>query len=227
MSVYINPYTDFGFKKLFGEPTSKDFLIDFLNQVLPAHHAIADLVIENPENLDERRAFFDIHCTAVSGERFMVGMQKANPTGFKDRTLFNLTYPVLQQMQISEQGFQFRFIYFITLLDFYYEADTERAKFRRDVQWKDQDDKVVLNKLSLVFLQMPVFKKTAHELETQFDKWCYFLNNLSGFSEIPQILSGDSLFQQAFETAKYANLSPTQQKEYETSRLIYFDTCRS
>ncbi len=32
---YINPYTDFGFKKLFGEEASKDLLLDFLNELLP------------------------------------------------------------------------------------------------------------------------------------------------------------------------------------------------
>lgn len=32
---YLNPYTDFGFKKLFGEEASKDLLVDFLNQLLP------------------------------------------------------------------------------------------------------------------------------------------------------------------------------------------------
>jgi hypothetical protein len=34
ISKYFNPYTDFGFKKLFGEE-GKDLLIDFLNQLLP------------------------------------------------------------------------------------------------------------------------------------------------------------------------------------------------
>jgi hypothetical protein len=42
MAKYINPYTDFGFKKLFGEEGNKDLLMDFLNQLLPAHHQIAD-----------------------------------------------------------------------------------------------------------------------------------------------------------------------------------------
>ena len=32
---YINPFTDFGFKKLFGEVASKPMLIDFLNSLLP------------------------------------------------------------------------------------------------------------------------------------------------------------------------------------------------
>ena len=43
ISKYVNPYTDFGFKKLFGEEGSKDLLIDFLNQLLPAHHQIKAL----------------------------------------------------------------------------------------------------------------------------------------------------------------------------------------
>ena len=43
MSKYLNPYTDFGFKKLFGEEADKDLLIDFLNQLLPPHHQIAEL----------------------------------------------------------------------------------------------------------------------------------------------------------------------------------------
>jgi predicted transposase/invertase (TIGR01784 family) len=88
MARYINPYTDFGFKKLFGEEANKDLLIDFLNQLLPAHHQIADLNFRNPESLAdlsaERKAIFDIHCKALSGERFIVEMQKAKLKFFKD-----------------------------------------------------------------------------------------------------------------------------------------------
>ena len=49
MSKYVNPYTDFGFKKLFGEEGCKDLLIDFLNQLLPAHHQIKELSFKNSE----------------------------------------------------------------------------------------------------------------------------------------------------------------------------------
>ncbi len=31
--LFINPYTDFGFKRLFGVDANKDLLIDFLNQL--------------------------------------------------------------------------------------------------------------------------------------------------------------------------------------------------
>ena len=80
ISKYFNPYTDFGFKKLFGEEASKDLLIDFLNQLLPPQHQIVQLNFKNPENLpettDERRSIFDIYCESVTGERFIVEMQK-------------------------------------------------------------------------------------------------------------------------------------------------------
>ena len=78
---YINPYTDFGFKKLFGEEASKDLLIDFLNQLLPAKHKIVNLTFKNPEQLGyistERKAIFDIHCENEKGDQFIVEMQKA------------------------------------------------------------------------------------------------------------------------------------------------------
>ncbi len=32
-SKYINPFTDYGFKKIFGEEASKNSLISFLNEI--------------------------------------------------------------------------------------------------------------------------------------------------------------------------------------------------
>ena len=43
MAKSLNPYTNFGFKKLFGEEGNQDLLIDFLNQLLPPHHQIEEL----------------------------------------------------------------------------------------------------------------------------------------------------------------------------------------
>ena len=39
---YINPLTDFGFKRLFGSEPNKVLLIDFLNVLLPVKHRIED-----------------------------------------------------------------------------------------------------------------------------------------------------------------------------------------
>lgn len=225
MAKYINPYTDFGFKKLFGEEANKDLLIDFLNQLLPVHHQIADLNFRNPENLAdlsaERKAIFDIHCKALSGERFIVEMQKAKVKYFKDRSLFYVTFPIRDQAQQGEWNFKLEPIYFVAILDFEYDEAEEKRKFRRDVALKDQDGDVFFDKLHFRFLQMPLFTKKEHELENKFDKWCYFLKNLESFDHIPNILN-EPIFQKAFGATELARLNSEQRAIYEENLIQYW-----
>ena len=224
MAKYINPYTDFGLKKLFGEEGNKNLLIDFLNQLLPAQHQIKNINFRSLENLpdtsEERKAFFDIHCEAITGERFIVEMQKAKVKHFKDRALFYTTFPIREQAKVGEWNFELSAIYFVAVLDFFYDENEEKAKFYRDVKLKDQDCEAFYEKLHFKFLQMPTFKKTEKELKTKFDKWAYFLKNLESFEDIPQILNED-VFQKAFGTAEVANFTPKQRAEYEQSRMHY------
>jgi predicted transposase/invertase (TIGR01784 family) len=225
MAKFINPYTDFGFKKLFGEEGNKDLLIDFLNQLLPLHHQIADLTFGNAENLPdssaERKAIFDIHCKSASGERFIVEMQKAKVKFFKDRSLFYVTFPIRDQAQQGDWNFKLDPIYFVAILDFEYDEVEEKRKFRRDIALKDQDGDLFFDKLHFKFLQMPLFNKKEHELVTKFDKWCFFLKNLESFDQIPAILN-EPIFQKAFETAELANLSFKQRAIYEENLIQYW-----
>ena len=217
ISKYFNPYTDFGFKKLFGEEGSKDLLMDFLNQLLPAHHQIATLSFKNPENcsntLEERKAIFDIYCESASGERFIVEMQKAKMHFFKDRSLFYSTFPIREQSQKGLWDFRLLPVYFIAILDFIYDEQEDERKFRRDVCLKDQDGDVFYDKLHFKFLQMPLFKKTEHELESHFDKWVYFLKHLEDMDHIPAILN-EPIFQKGFEIAEVSHLSTEQYDDY-------------
>ncbi len=225
MSKYINPYTDFGFKKLFGEEGNKELLIDFLNQLLPPHHQIAKLQFRNNEKLsdlsDQRKAYFDIHCKSKTGEQFIVEMQKAKMNFFKDRSLFYATFPIRDQSRKGKEwDFRLNDVYFIAILDFEYDENEERRKFLRHVQLKDQDGDLFYNKLHFKLLQMPLFTKKEHELVTHFDKWVYFLKNLSKFDHIPAILK-EPIFEKAFHTAEVSNMSEAQHKAYELSWLDY------
>jgi len=169
MSKYINPYTDFGFKKLFGEEANKDLLIDFLNQLLPAKHQITELNFRNVEGIaelsHERKAIFDIHCQTQSGERIIVEMQKAKVNYFKDRSLFYSTFPIREQAKRGEWDFRLAPIYMIAILDFQYDEQEEKQKFLRSVKLKDQDGDVFYDKLNFKFLQMPLLPKERMNLK--------------------------------------------------------------
>jgi len=225
MSRYLNPYTDFGFKKLFGEEANKDLLQDFLNQLLPPHHQIAELNFKNTEQLPdillERKAIFDIHCLSTTGERFIVEMQKAKIQFFKDRSVFYVTFPIREQAKKGDWLFKLDPVYFIAILDFMYDEQEEFRKLRRDVALRDQDGELFFDKLHFRFIQMPLFTKQAHELETHFDKWLFFLKNLENFDHIPAILN-EPVFQKAFHTAELANLNHEQYTAYEQNLLDYW-----
>jgi len=223
---YFNPYTDFGFKKLFGEEANKNLLIDFLNSLLPEEHSVQTLEFRNAEQLGfseaERRAVFDIFCQAKSGERFVVEMQKAKQLYFKDRALFYASMPIVEQAIKGEWDFKLSAVYLVGILDFEYDEGEERRKFMRDVTLKDQDGDLFYKKLQFKFLQMPLFNKTESELKTQLDKWIYFLKNLEDFDSIPSILR-EPVFEKAFQTAELAVMSPKERERYEAHLKVYRD----
>jgi predicted transposase/invertase (TIGR01784 family) len=229
VAKYFNPYTDFGFKKLFGEEGSKDLLIDFLNQLLPIHHQIQQLTFKNTENLSdtisERKAIFDIYCESRTGDKFIVEMQKAKIKYFKDMALFYSTFPIREQSEKGDWSFQLLPIYFIAILDFEYDENTTAntiSKFRRDVCLKDQDGDIFFDKLNFKFLQMPLFNKQEDELITHFDKWLYFSKNLESFNHIPAILN-EPIFQRGFEIAEIYHLNIEQYEQYKKSLVQYLE----
>jgi predicted transposase/invertase (TIGR01784 family) len=224
VSKFINPYTDFGFKRLFGTEGNKDLLVDFLNCLMPLKHQIVDLTFHNTEQPGEiasdRKAIYDIYCRGTNGDLFIVEMQKAKIKFFKDRALFYITFPIREQAQKGEWDFKLVPTYYIALLDFAYDEHEEIRKFDRNVQLRDEDGFVFYDKLGFRFLQMPFFTKTEDELETHYDKWCYFLKHLETLDDIPQILN-EPLFDKAFRTAELAAMSEKERFEYEQSKMIY------
>jgi predicted transposase/invertase (TIGR01784 family) len=223
---YINPYTDFGFKKLFGEEANKDLLIDFLNQLLPIQHKIVNLTFKNLELLGsmkaDRRAIFDIHCENDKGDRFIVEMQKAKIKFFKDRAVFYTTFPIKEQAEKGDWDFKLNPVYCVAILDFTFDDDRKEKNFMSNVLLKDQYCQTFYDKLTYIFIEMPRFTKKENELENHFDKWMYFLKYLETFEDIPEILK-EEVFIKGFEIAEIANFNEEQMAEYEESLKVYRD----
>jgi predicted transposase/invertase (TIGR01784 family) len=226
-TTFINPFTDFGFKKIFGEEASKPHLIDFLNTLLPAFAQIKDLTFKNPEKLpkgeNDRKAIYDIYCQGMTGEFFIVELQKLKQNFFKDRTLFYATFPIQEQAQKGDWDYRLEPIYCIGVLGFTFDDD--KANIREvvhSVKLKDQNNAVFYDKLTFIYLEIPNFNKPLEALETRLDKWLFFIKNLEDLQSIPELLR-DQVFTSAFETAKLANLEPREQASYRQSLKILRD----
>lgn len=226
---YINPFTDYGFKKLFGEEINKDLLLDFLNELLREEQGlITNLTYLKTEQLGateiDRKAIFDIYCENEKGEKFIVELQKTKQNFFKDSTVYYSTFPIRDQAKRADWDFELKAIYTIAILDFVFDADKyEPGKFRYDVKLTDIETKSVFyNKLTFIYLEMPKFNKTVDELVTRFDKWLYIIKNLNRLDRIPDKLR-EQIFDKLFETAEIARFTQSQVLSYEDSLKYYRD----
>ena len=226
---YINPYTDFGFKKLFGTELNKDLLISFLNALFNnSEKEIEDIQYLNGENLGDgygdRRSIFDVYCMAKDGSRFIVEMQKAEQTYFKDRSVYYDTTPIRQQAPKGKWDYHLEEVYTVGILNFEFpNGEYPADSYRHEVKLKDVDDHhVFYDKLTFVYLEMPKFNKTENELVTMFDKWMFVLRNLSRLLERPQALQ-DRVFQKLFDQAEIAKYSDAERRQYEVSQKEYWD----
>ncbi len=226
-STFINPFTDFGFKKIFGEPASKPHLIDFLNSLLPSFAQIADLSFKNLEQLphseDARKAVYDVYCQGLNGEYFIVELQKIKQVFFKDRTLFYATFPIQDQAKKGDWDYKLEAVYCVGVLGFTFDDDKANAReVVHTVKLKDQNNTVFYEKLTFIYLEIPNFDKPLEALETRLDKWLYFIKNLEDLQSIPELFK-DQVFMNAFETAKIANLEPLERSSYEHSLKVLRD----
>jgi predicted transposase/invertase (TIGR01784 family) len=223
---YINLFTDFGFKRLFGNEENKEILLDFLNTLLIDKQTITDLKFLNSEVLGktilDRRAVYDLYCENDKGEKFIVELQRAEQEFFKERSIFYASRAIEEQSVKGEWDYNWQAVYTIAIMDFTF-AGMGHSEVKSDVILYDQANQVrFTDKLRFIYLEMPKFNKSLHELESNYDKWLYVLKNISSLDKIPAKLQ-KAFFEKVFQIAEMSNYTPQERQQYEESLKYYRD----
>lgn len=232
MNRFINPFSDYGFKAIFGSEVSKDLIISFLNGVLH-DEVIINITFRNVEMLglkhDQRKAVFDIFCENEKGEFFIVEMQKSRQKYFSDRILYYASFAIQQQTIISKEkmdrlpdnvkkhwDYSISKVYIICILN--YCMDTKHPdKFRWDVVRIDRELKVPFSEtLNEVYLEMPKFILPLSECNTIYLKWLYVLNNIEVMERLPEELN-NQIFKKLKSIVEIERMSANERLEYELS----------
>ena len=226
---YISLLTDFGFKRIFGTVPNKVLLIDFLNSLFNGEQVIRDVTFLNSEHVGdvfaERKAIFDVYCENEHGEKFIVEMQNAYQTYFKDRSLYYATFPIREQApKGADWDFKLQHVYVVALLN--YEMSDEAFSddtINHDVGLLDKQTHRVFNeKLTFKYVEIAKFNKNIEGLSTNFDKWLYVLKNLSRLDRQPRYLQNE-VFNRLFAEAEIARFTKNELREYEDSLKAYRD----
>lgn len=221
--------TDFGFKRIFGTDPNKELLINFLNSLFDGEEVIKDVKYLNSENVGdvytERKAIFDVYCENEQGEKFIVEMQNAYQTYFKDRSLFYSTFPIREQApKGSDWNFCLKKVYVVALLNYKMsdEAFDSTDTIHTIALMDTKTNKVFNAKLMFKYVEVGRFDKTDEELTSLSDKWMYVLKNLSRLDNRPSSLR-EKIFTKLFNAAAIARFSPNELREYEDSLKAYRD----
>ena len=226
---YVNPHTDFGFKRLFGSEFNKELLVSFLNALFHGEQVVRDVTYLNSEHLgdrfDARRAIFDVYCENEKGEKFIVEMQNVYQEFFKDRTIYYSTFPIREQARRGgDWDFHLNPVYTIGLLNFNFAEGLENARrWHHEIKLMEVDThEVFYDKLTYIYVEIQKFDKTESELVTMYDKWMYVLKNLSRLMSRPAALQ-ERVFTRLFEQAEIAKFNREELKSYEDSVNAYRD----
>ena len=227
MAKFINPFTDIGFKRIFGQEISKPVLIAFLNALLGEERTIVDvnyLDKEQPsESVYDRSLIYDVYCKLDSGEHIIVEMQNRSQPFFKNRSVYYVSRSISRQ---GEPGPEWRYdvkaVYMIALLNF--KRDDISSEFRTDVALMDMKHKKLFSdKIRLIYLQLPYFTKELDDCESLFERLIYVLKHMDVLQRMPW-LAQDAVFKKLASIADVASMSPKERSDYDENLRRYRDT---
>jgi predicted transposase/invertase (TIGR01784 family) len=209
---FINPKTDYAFKKIFGSDQSQDILISFLNAIIyQGETFITSLEIIDPYAPGRisglKTTYFDVKAKLNNGENVLIEMQAFNVPAFGKRILYNTAKMYVNQLKLGEVYPELRAAIGVAVTDFIMFQEHSKVIS----QFTLKEDELLLNyqhsPLKLVFVELPKFNKTLEELTNITDKWLYFLRKAPDLEVVPASMSIVPEIEKAFTIADRVNLS--------------------
>ncbi|HLO48701.1 MAG TPA: Rpn family recombination-promoting nuclease/putative transposase, partial [Kamptonema sp.] len=225
---FINPKTDFAFKRIFASEDSKDILISFLNALLyEGEPIIEDLEIIDPYSPPRitglKDSYLDVKARISDGTTVIIEMQVLNVEAFDKRVLYNAAKTYANQLKSGEGYSKLKPVIALTLTDFEmfdnWEGVTSRFVFKEKQALFDYTD----NSIELVFVELPKFHKELAELETLTDKWIYFMKTAPSLETVPETMGRVPAINKALRMANEANLTREELEELEKRAMFLED----
>ena len=226
MSKFINPFTDVGFKRIFGQEINKDLLIDFLNALLEGERQVKGIQFLDKELLPvyekDRGLIYDVYCTDEKGEQFIVEMQNKEHVNFRERTLYYLSQAISRQGEKgAEWQFNLKAVYGVFFLNF--SLTDLPHKLRTDIVLADRDThELFTDKMRYIFIELPSFTKEEDECENDFERWIYVLKNMEKLQRLP-FKARKAVFEKLEQIVDIAAMSKEDRMKYDESIKVYRD----
>lgn len=209
---FIDPKTDYAFKKIFASENSKDILISFLNALVYNQQSIIqDLEIIDPYNqspvVSAKDSFLDVIAILDNGTKVIIEMQVANTPAFGKRVVYNVAKTYGNQLRIAEKYVGLRPVISLTITNFIIFENTPKIITKFIFKEQEEFFDYPHQELEMVFVELPKFDKELSELEGLIDKWLYFIKQAPSLEVVPENMGTVPEINKAFTIAMIANLT--------------------
>ena len=207
---YADLLNDEVFKLVFGRESTKDVMIEFLNQVIPDRR-IADLEFidkeMHPVERDSKGTVYDMFCKTDDGSRIIVEVQRRKQPFYPERSLYYSPFQIQRQVEAGAEEYDFLPVYVVNILDFKMTKQSECPKVKTVYRLYEEDAHSLLtDRITFIFIELPKFNKTVEELDGNILEGMYFcFKNMTVLESRPKVL-GHHVFSKIFEVTELYNM---------------------
>lgn len=207
---YADLLDDDVFKLVFGRDSSKDVMIEFLNQVIPDRKIVDLEFIDkemHPVERDAKGVVYDMFCKTDSGARIIVEVQRRKQPFYPERAIYYSTFQIQRQVEAGADTYDFLPVYVINILNFKMDGNKDRADVKSVYRlYEETTQRLLTDRVTFIFIELPKFKKSIDELDGNVLEGMYFcFKNMAVLEECPKVLT-HQIFRKIFEVSELYNM---------------------
>ena len=207
---YADLLNDEVFKLVFGRESTKDVMIEFLNQVI-LDRKILDLEFidkeMHPIERDAKGTVYDMFCKTDDGSRIIVEVQRRKQPFYPERALYYSTFQIQRQVEAGAEYYDFLPVYVVSILDFKMDDDPDaNAVLTAYRLYEEASHKLLTDRVTFIFIELPKFTKTVEELDGNILEGMYFcFKNMTELESRPEVLD-HQIFTKIFDVTELYNM---------------------
>ena len=207
---YADLLNDEVFKLVFGRESTKDVMIEFLNQVI-LDRRILDLEFidkeMHPVERDAKGTVYDMFCKTDDGSKIIVEVQRRKQPFYPERALYYSTFQIQRQVEAGAEYYDFLPVYVVSILDFVMDDDPQSNAVRTAYRlYEDNSHKLLTDRVTFIFIELPKFTKTVDELDGNILEGMYFcFKNMPELESRPEVLD-HHVFTKIFDVTELYNM---------------------
>ena len=207
---YADLLDDDVFKLVFGRESTKDVMIEFLNQMITDRN-IVDLEFldkeMHPVERDLKGSVYDMFCKTDDGSRIIVEVQRRKQPFYPERAIYYSTFQIQRQVEAGAEYYDFLPVYVVNILNFAMDGNTDHSEVKSVYRlYNENNHSLLTDRVTFIFLELGKFNKTLDELDGNvLEGMCFCFKNMTTLAERPDILR-HKVFEKIFEVTELLNM---------------------